>query len=101
MNCVIKTVFAAVAICLPTWPCPLWIHTAQESRHVDRKKIEALIAELRSTNKDPNPEYRPFVRFPDDYDTAAQRKVEKAQEQLIDLHKDAFPVLIEHLGDKR
>jgi hypothetical protein len=62
--------------------------------------MEKLIGQLRSPNKDPNPDLEAFVGLPKDYDRKAQEKVEQARGKLIELGKDAFPVLIEHLNDK-
>jgi hypothetical protein len=70
------------------------------SKDQDRKRIEALIAQLRSTNADPNPKLRWLAGYPDDYDFQAQKKVASAARKLTDMGKVAFPLLIEHLNDK-
>lgn len=76
------------------------IERPAERRPTDRAAIERLIARLHSPNRDPNPKKEPFVRYPKDYDLQAQRRVEAARRDLIELGIDAFPVLIEHLNDK-
>jgi hypothetical protein len=89
---------------------PIWLSAdpvlAQEKAPVavgptvDRARVERLIADLRSPNRDPNPtrESGP-VRLPPDYDRKAQERVEAARRELIAMGKDAFPVLIEHAND--
>ena len=75
--------------------------TEIKAEQLDRKKVESLIAQLRSTNKNPFVNGDPWrVKFPDDYDEKAQEKVEAARQKLIDLGKDAFPILIEHINDE-
>jgi hypothetical protein len=71
-----------------------------QTQTIGRKGIEALITQLWSPNKDPNPNFDPWVSFPKDYDFKAQDKVEEAHRKLIQLGKNSFPVLIEHLNDK-
>ncbi len=65
-----------------------------------RRKVEALIAQLRSPNRNPNPNNHHRESFPDDYDDDVQEKVEIARKKLIVLGKDAFPILIEHVNDE-
>lgn len=64
-----------------------------------RKEVDSLIRQLRSPNKDPNRTSSPFVRFPEDYDHVAQKKVTEAVAELKSLGKAAFPILIEHAND--
>ena len=73
----------------------------------DKAKIEALIARLRSANKEPQITYVQYpgivgesVEFPRDYDHKAQDAVWQARFQLAKMGKDAFPFLIEHRNDK-
>jgi hypothetical protein len=64
-------------------------------------EVEALIAQLRSPNRNPNPDLQPGgEHYPDDYDLPAQEKVQIAREKLTALGKDACPALIRHLDDK-
>ena len=75
--------------------------SAKPGNNANNEIIESLIAKLHSTNKDPNPDMRPFViRLPSDYNTHAQDQVEDARKQLIELGKDAFPTLIAHVNDE-
>jgi hypothetical protein len=68
---------------------------------VDRATVERLITELRSPNRDPNPKRESgSIRFPPDYDSQAQKRVEAARQELIDMGKDAFPIFIEHVEDE-
>jgi hypothetical protein len=73
----------------------------EKTSEPDRMAIEALVAQLRSPNKDPNPKLRNgYFKFPEDFDFRAQEGVEAARQKLLQLSTDAFPVLIEHLNDK-
>jgi hypothetical protein len=91
----------ALALCMPTFICACDAPKSQDKSEIDRKAIEALVAQLRSPNKDPNPKRLPDpVTFPDDFDFQAQERVEAASEKLVGLSTDAFPILIEHLNDK-
>jgi hypothetical protein len=73
----------------------------EASQKPDPKMVEALISQLRSPNKDPNPGLDPLIReFPKDYDFEAQKKVSAAYKKLTAMGKDAFPMLIEHVNDR-
>ncbi len=68
-----------------------------------RRKIERLVAQLKSKNKPLNPLRQRLTPKPRDrkgYSEKAQEKVDAAQRELAALGKDAFPVLIEHLDDQ-
>jgi hypothetical protein len=72
----------------------------EASQKPDRKTVEALITQLRSPNKDPNPRLDQRIRdYPKDYDFEAQKKVSAARDKLRKMGKDAFPMLIEHVND--
>ena len=101
MRPVWKVVVVAVAVLLQVPYSTLQADdNEQPNKRLDRQRIEALIADLRSPNKDPNPKFQPFIKLPKAYDLAAQEKVERAQEELIEMKEAAFPVLISHLKDK-
>jgi hypothetical protein len=70
-----------------------------ETNQSIRATAESLIRQLKSPNKDLNPKVEPFVRLPPEYDRQGQKAVEEAEQKLIALGKDAFPILIEHLND--
>lgn len=61
------------------------------------EKVESLIAQLRSPNKNP---FEGGVKFPFHYPIKAEKPVEAARQELIGLGKEAFPILIEHITDK-
>jgi hypothetical protein len=73
---------------------------ANKPPKVGEKAAEALIRQLRSPNKDPNPKMGFLIDLPKDYDQKAQKKVEEAEDKLIELGVDVFPFLIDHLNDK-
>jgi hypothetical protein len=96
-----KVVVVAVAVLLQVPYSTLQADDKEQpNKSLDRQRIEALIADLRSPNKDPNPKFQPFIKLPKAYDLAAQEKVERAREELIEMKEAAFPVLIDHLKDK-
>ncbi len=101
MNFSLKAIFVTATALMQVSSSPLGAdEKGQKNQQADRKRIESLIAELRSPNKDPNPKSERFITFPKDYDFKAQARVEKARKELLDLKKAAFPILIEHLKDK-
>jgi hypothetical protein len=101
MKRALEAILCAAGSWLLACPLPLWAEgKGKGTKPPSRKRIETLIAELRSANKDPNPKFRPIRSFPKGYNVEAQEKVEKARKKLIALGKDAFPALIEHVQDK-
>src|SRR5262249_45053704 len=68
------------------------------------RNAECLIAQLKSTSKDPNPTCDPFVdlifNVPKDFDWQAHGKVMAAYHELKKRGKGIFPILIEHTNDK-
>jgi hypothetical protein len=70
-----------------------------QSARPSENKIELLIAQLRSPNEDPNPNSKPVHTFPKNYDFQAQQKVAVAYRRLVNLGKDAFPILIRHMNE--
>lgn len=73
----------------------------------DKDKIEALIAQLRSANKEPHVKItnypgivNDFIELPKDYDEKAQEVVRNARSQLEEIGDEAFPFLIAHRNDK-
>jgi hypothetical protein len=100
MKCALEAVLCTVGTWLWVCQAPLWADgKGHRTKQVYRKRVELLIGELRSVNKDPNPKFEPIRGFPKDYDGEAQKRIEKARRKLIHLGKDAFPILIEHLKD--
>jgi hypothetical protein len=103
MDFALAILIAVVLVLSFVWPMPRpelrADEPAQQNTTPDRKAIQGLIAQLRSSNKDPNPNMDPFVWYPPGYDESAQEKVEAARQRLIALKTAAFPILIEHLGD--
>ncbi len=65
----------------------------------ERRTAEDLILQLRSANKNPNPNGEPFIGLPEDYDWEAQKEVTDARRKLVALGKDAFPALIDHVDE--
>ncbi len=71
-----------------------------DDQAVVEKKVKALIEQLASPNKAPDlTQLDP--KYPADFDYAAQRRVRSAIQQLSDMGTKAFPLLLEHAGDKR
>lgn len=101
MNWTLGAVLVAAATLLPISLSADGTHDqGNEANKTDRKKVESLVAELRSPDKDPNPNREPLDAFPKDYDDKAQEKVETARKNLIAMKEAAFPVLIDHVNDK-
>jgi hypothetical protein len=75
--------------------------SVKEVESQEGKAIEALIADLRSPNKDPNPRCEFVPEYPKEYDWEKQRRVSIAREKLTDLGKAAFSYLIAHRDDKQ
>lgn len=74
--------------------------TTKEIGLAVHRPVEALIASLRSRNKDPNPKMDWPGHYPEDYDFHAQQDVDRAIAELERLGKTAFPALIDHVNDK-
>jgi hypothetical protein len=67
------------------------------------KKYAELVAQLVSPNKEPVTanEDEGSVKFPKEYDRAAQRRIDRARMALQDEIEDALPYLIDALEDER
>lgn len=75
--------------------------TGRSDTHAEKPRTaEDLILQLRSANKDPNPNRdMSLLLLPEDYDWEAQEEVGVAYRKLIALGKDAFPALIDHVNE--
>jgi hypothetical protein len=74
---------------------------ANKSESDKAQMIHTLIGQLKSANRDPNPDSsHRITRFPDDYDFEAQRIVEDSKQKLIGMGRIVIPILVNHLEDK-